>query len=160
MGTILLSRSEWFDAATIMASPVPVLTAAIPVLAVLFGLAIRRVLDAPQPARDSAELYWQDAVRAQTLSSLVAPTPLVSLFALVMLGSVLDDAASAAAVAAGSVGPGWTAVLLVGGYLLPVVVVLLLLAVLTNLWGTSGMRHFRDRLWGGRPPGVAAGQVG
>lgn len=50
---------------------------AIPVLVGLSWLAVRRVLHTAQPARDESELYWQDPVRAQTVSSLAAPTPLV-----------------------------------------------------------------------------------
>lgn len=158
--TLLLTRSQWFDAATVWRSPVPLLAGAIPVLLLLSWLAIRRVLDAPQPARDETELYWQDAVRAQTLSSLVVATPFVGLFALVVCGSVLDDAASTAAVAAGQVGPQWSLWLLVIGYLLPFVLVLgaaALTAAQVGRW--SEMQHFRERLWAGQPPRPQAHQA-
>ena len=151
--TLLLTRSEWFDAGTIWRSPVPLLAAAIPVLLLLSQLAIRRVLDAPQPARDETELYWQDAVRAQTLSSLAVATPFVGLFALVVCGSVLDDAASTAAVSVGQVGPAWSLWLLVAGYLLPFVLVLSTVFVTAAQRGNwSEMHHFRERLWDGQPP--------
>lgn len=151
--TVLLSRSEWFDAATIWRSPVPLLATALPLLLGLSWLATRRVLDAPQPARDETELYWQDAVRAQTLSSLAVGTPFVGLFALVVCGSVLDDAASTAAVTVGQVGPAWSLWLLVAGYLLPFLLVLGTVVVAAAQRGSwSEMHHFRDRLWDGEPP--------
>ncbi|WP_109471887.1 hypothetical protein [Ornithinimicrobium cavernae] len=151
--TLLLSRSEWFDAATVLHSPVPLLAVAIPVLLLLSWLATRRVLAAPQPARDEAELYWQDAVRAQTLTSLSVAAPFVGLFALVICGSVLDDAASTAAVAAGQVGPAWSLWLLIAGYVLPFALVLGVAAVATTRNGQwNEMRHYRERLWGGQPP--------
>ncbi|NLG22729.1 MAG: hypothetical protein GX555_15020 [Actinomycetales bacterium] len=150
--TLLLTRSEWFDAGTIWRSPVPLLAAALPVLVVLSWLAVRRILDAPQPARDETELYWQDAIRAQTLSSLVVVTPCVGLFALVVCGSVLDDAASTAATAAGQVGPAWSLAVLIAGYLLPFALVVAALVVAAGSSRRSEMRHFRERLWGGQPP--------
>lgn len=158
--TLLLTRSEWFDTATILRSPVPVLAAAIPVLLLLTWLAVRRVLDAPQPARDESELYWQDAVRAQTISSMVLPAPLVSLLALIMCGSVLDDAASATAVASGQVGPAWTLAFLVIGYALPFVLVIVGLVVVSGPWWTTETRHFRERLWDGRAPRPVSGRAG
>lgn len=151
--TLLLTRSVWFDAATIWHSPVPLLTATLPVLLVFSWLATRRVLDAPQPARDEVELYWQDAVRAQTLNSLSVTTPLVALFALIVCGGILDDAASAAAIAAGEVGPQWSLWLLVAGYLVPVVLLVGAVAVLIARHGRwNEMAQFQDRLWGGQPP--------
>lgn len=149
---LALGRTRWFDADTVWRSPVPVLVVALPVLVLLSELAVRRVLDAPQPARDEAELYWQDAVRANTLSSLTVPPALVGLLALVVSGAVLDDAASAVAVATGQVGPTWTTWLLVTGYVLPFLVLVGALAA-TTLWGGTEMQRFRDRLWGGRPLG-------
>lgn len=158
--TLLLTRSPWFDTATILWSPVPVLAVAIPGLILLTRLAVLRVLDVAQPARDEHELYWQDAVRAQTLSSLVAPTPLVGVLALVVCGTVLDDAASAAAVAQGAVGPGWSLAILLSGYALPFVLVVLGLLVTIGPWSTTTAQHVRDRLWGGRPPAATQEQAG
>ncbi|GGK68032.1 hypothetical protein [Ornithinimicrobium pekingense] len=159
--TLVLARSAWFDTTTLLSSPVPLLAVALPLLVVLCGLAVRRVLDAPQPARDEVELFWQDAVRAQTLNSLVATAPLVSLLALTVCGAVLDDAASAAALARGEVGPGWSLVLLVASYALPFVLVLVALAltVATGRRHSGGMHHFRDRLWGGRAAGRPGGST-
>lgn len=155
--TLALSVSQWFDAAAIWRSPVPLLAGAIPVLLLLSSLATRRILDTPEPARDEAELYWQDAVRAQTLSSLSVTTPFVALFAVVVCGSVLDEAASTAAMAAGQVAPEWTLGLLVLGYLLPVVLVVgTALATVAQRGTWSEMRHFQDRLWDGQPPHAGA----
>lgn len=148
VGTLLLTATQWFDAGTVLRSPVPLLAVGVPVLLLLSRLATRRLLDAPQPARDEAELYWQDAVRAQTLSSLALAAPLVSLLSLIVCGSVLDDAASAAATAAGQAGPGWSLALLVAGYVLPFVLVIG--AALASAGSRTEMQHFRDRLWGGR----------
>lgn len=160
VGTLLLTRSDWFDAGTIWRSPVPLLAAAIPVLFALSWLATRRVLDAPQPARDETELYWQDAVRAQTLSSLTVTTPFVGLFALVVCGGVLDDAASTAAVAAGQIGPEWSLWVLIAGYFIPFVLVIgAMVATATARSSGSESQHFRERLWGGQPPGAQAGKA-
>ena len=156
LGTLLLARSQWFDTVTVLWSPVAVIAVAIPVLIVLTWLAVRRVLDAPQPARDESELYWQDALRAQTLSSLLTPTPLVAIVGLVVCGSVLDAAASLAATARGTVGPGWSLAVLVAGYGVPFVLVTFGLVVMAGPWGTPPARHFRDRLWGGRVPRPAS----
>lgn len=152
VGALLLGRTEWFDMGTVLRSPVPVLAVGIPVVAVLSRLAVRRVLDAPQPARDEAELYWQDAVRAETLSSLSVAAPLVSLLALIACGGVLDDAASAAAEAAGRIGPDWSLALLIAGYLAPVVLLGVAVALAARPGNGTEAQHVRDRLWGGRVP--------
>lgn len=159
VGTLLATATEWFDAGAVLRSPVPVLAVGIPVLALLSWLAARRVLDAPQPARDEAELYWQDAFRAETLSSLSLAAPLVSLLALVVGGSVLDDAASAAAVAAGQTGPAWSLALLIGGYLAPFVLVGVAVLVTSAGGSRTEMEHFRARLWGGRTPAGVTGEA-
>lgn len=149
VGTLLLGRTRWFDAATILGSPVPWLAVAVPVLAGLTWLATRRLLDVPQPARDEQELYWQDLVRARTLGSLHTLAPLVSMFGVIVCGSVLDDAASAAAIGSGELGPGWSLWVLIAGYLLPVLVVVGAAAVILN--GRSEADQVRSRLWSGRP---------
>lgn len=150
LGALVLAATEPFDAGSVLHSPVPVLAVGIPLVVLLSWLATRRVLNAPQPARDEAELYWQDAIRAETLTSLSVAAPMVSLVALVVCGDVLDHAASVAAIAAGATGPAWSLAVLIAGYLLPVVLVLVGVAGLV----ASGARgrteqHFRDRLWGG-----------
>ncbi|MCM3661571.1 hypothetical protein M3148_11310 [Georgenia satyanarayanai] len=153
--TLALGGGRWFDADTLWRSPLPVLAVALPVLTALSELAIRRVLDAPQPSRGRTELYWQDAVRASTLSSLMAPPALVGLLALVVTGAVLDDAASVAAVATGEVGPAWSLWLLVGGYVLPFVLLAVALVVATRRGGSAPQR-FRERLWDGQQLGGPA----
>lgn len=155
---LALGRTRWFDADAVWRGPVPVLLVALPVLVILSELAVRRVLDAPQPARDEVELYWQDAVRANTLSSLTVPPALVGLLAVVVSGAVLDDAASTAAVASGRLAPAWTTWLLVAGYVLPFVVLLGTLAA-TTVWGGTEMQRYRDRLWGGQPAGGPSAPV-
>lgn len=144
-GTLLLGLTRWFDAPTILRSPVPLLAVAVPVLALLTWLATRRLLDAPQPARDEQELYWQDAIRAKTLGSLYAVAPLASLFGLAVCSSVLDEAASATALASGQVGPEWSLWVLIGGYLLTAVLALGAVALLFTDRGEAD--HFRARLW-------------
>lgn len=151
-GTMLLAHSQWFDAGEIMRGPVPLLAVGLLVVALSSMWATRRILDAPQPARDETELYWQDAVRAQTLSSLNLTAPLISLLALVACGSVLDGAASEAAVASGQTGPGWSLVLLIAGYTIPVVLAIAILVFATSQGNNGEMRHFRNRLWDGRAP--------
>ncbi|AXH95734.1 hypothetical protein [Ornithinimicrobium avium] len=152
VGALLLGGTEWFDAGTVLLSPVPVLAVGIPVVVLLSWLATRRVLDSPQPARDEVELYWQDAVRADTLSSLSMAAPILSLLALAATGNVLDDAASTAAVVSGQIGPGWSLAVLVAGYLLPVVLVGVALLVAAGPGRRTEAQHVRDRLWGGRAP--------
>lgn len=151
-GVVLLARSEWFDAGVILRGPVPLLAVGLLAVALLSAWATHRILDAPQPARDETELYWQDAVRAQTLSSLNLTAPFLSLLALVVCGSVLDGAASAAAVASGQTGPGWSLVLLIAGYTIPVVLAIAILVFATGQGNNGEMRHFRSRLWDGRAP--------
>src|SRR5699024_1214156 len=137
---LALGSTRWFDAGSLWRSPVPVLAVALPVLVVLSELAVRRVLDAPQPARDETELYWQDAVRASTLSSLTVPPALVGLLALVVTGAVLDDSASTAAVASGEVGPAWSLWLLVGGYVLPFALLIVVVPVALHRGGSTTER--------------------
>lgn len=143
-GTFLLTQSPWFDAATIWRSPVLFLLAAVPLLLLLSHLATRRVLEVPQPARDQRELYWQDALRADTLSTLAVQPALVSLLALVVSGTTLDAAASEAATASGQLGPAWTSSLLIAGYVLP-------LALVGGAFAVAAARgdryQFRRRLW-------------
>lgn len=153
-GTLLLGLSPWFDATTIMRSPVPVLAVTVPLLGLLTWLATRRLLDVPQPARDQRELYWQDIVRTRTLSSLHLVAPVVSMFGLVVSGSVLDDAASAVAEASGQIGPAWSLWLLIAGYLLPVVLVAGALALTAA--DRSEVEHVRSRLWPQGPAPDAA----
>lgn len=152
IGALLLAGTRWFDAGTLLRSVVPVLAVGIPVVVLLSRLASRRVLEAPQPARDESELYWQDALRAETLSALSLAAPLLSLLALAATGSVLDDAASAAAVAAGRTGPGWSLAVLVAGYLLPVLMIGVAAGVATGRGRRTEVQHTRDRLWGGHVP--------
>ena len=95
---------------------------------------------------------WQDAVRAQTLSSLSVTAPLVSLLALIVCGGVLDNAASQVALATGQVGPWWSLSLLVAGYSIPFVLAVVALVVAASNASNGEMRQFRNRLWGGRPP--------
>src|SRR5699024_3679162 len=52
---LVLGQTSWFDAGTLLRSPVPLLAVAIPAVVGLSRLAVRRVLDAAQPARDAAE---------------------------------------------------------------------------------------------------------
>lgn len=153
-GSLVLAQSQWFDAPTLWRSPVPFLLAAVPVLALLSALAIKRVLDAPQPARDQRELYWQDAIRAETLSTLTVPPAVVGLLALVVVGVTLDDAASATATATGEIGPDWTGWLLFGGYLLPVVTVIAAAVAIASAGGE--MRQFNRRLWSTAAPATGA----
>ena len=154
--TMLLSLSRWFDAPTIWRSPALFLLAAVPVLTVLSQLAVRRVLDVPQPARDTGELYWQDALRADTLSTLTVPPALVSLLAVTVSGATLDDAASAAAIASGQVGPTWSLWLLIAGYVMPFLLIAGFVGAVAAISGTgSETEHFRRRLWPAGPP-VAA----
>lgn len=152
--TLLLASSRWFSAETILRGPVPLLALGLPVLLLLTRWATRRILECPQPSRDETELYWQDAVRAQTLASLSVTTPFVSLLALIVCGSVLDNAASQVAVATGQVGPWWSTALLIAGYTIPFVLAIVALAVAASHASNGEMRQFRNRLWGGRPPQV------
>lgn len=152
VATLLVGRTQWFDSDVIQHSPVPLLAVGLPALILLSVWATRRILDAPQPARDETELYWQDAVRAQTLSSLTVTVPFISLLALMVCGTVLDDAASAAARAAGQVGPTWSLVLLIAGYAIPVVMAITILVVTVSRGNNAEMRQFRNRLWNGQPP--------
>lgn len=147
---LILGQTRWFDGGTIWRSPVPILAVGVVVVAMLSAVAVRRVLDAPQPARNEAELYWQDAVRAHTLCSLLATPALLGVLGLAVSGAVLDDAASAVAIASGQVGPTWSLWVLIIGYVLSFVVIMgLLIASVPGGW--NEMRHFRDRLWDGRP---------
>lgn len=150
LGTLLLGGSRWFAAEVLWRSPVPVLAGALVVLTLLSWWAVRRVLDAPQPAVDETELYWQDALRAHTLTGLLTPLALVALLGIGICGVALDAAASQAAAEAGQVGPAWSLALLVAGYVVPVAVVVTVLA--TSPWWVrprAGDR-FRTRLWQGR----------
>lgn len=163
LGGLALAGSEWFDAGTLWRSPLPVLAVAIAVMAVLSTVGIRRVLDAPQPARHEHELYWQDVIRSSTLSGLHMLPGFVGLVSLVVVGAVLDDAASVLTEETGVVGPAWTGVLLVIGYTAPVVVLIIALVATTGLLGEREVAHMRRRLWGGRRPqpegaGAAAGE--
>lgn len=151
VATLALGATDWFDAGTLWRSVVPVLAVALPVIALLSALAMRRLLDAPQPARDETELYWQDAVRADTLASLALPAPLVGLLGLSAAGRALDHAATVAAEASGQVGPAWSTAVLLAGYLLPMVLLVVVLASVAAR-GLGETDHFRDRLWGGRVP--------
>lgn len=154
VGTLLLGRTRWFSAATIMGSPVPLLAVAVPVLAGLTWLATRRLLDVPQPARDAQELYWQDLVRARTLASLHTLAPAVGMFGVIVSAGVLDDAASAAATSSGEIGPDWSLWVLIAGYLLPVLLVSCAAAVL--MADRSEADQVRSRLWSGRSAALAA----
>src|SRR5690625_957110 len=156
LGTLALTGSQWFAAAPVWASPVPYLAVAIPVVTALSWTARRRVLAAPQPARDETELFWQDALRATTLTSLTVPPALVGLLALTVCGTVLDDAASAAATASGAIGPDWSLWLLVAGYTAPVVLLLGALVLAVRPGGGAEPEHFRTRLWATGPAPSAA----
>lgn len=157
IGTLLLTRSRWFDASTIMTSPVPLLVVSVPVLALLSVLAVRRVLDTPQPARDEDELFWQDIIRGRLIAALIAPVALVSLFAVLVSGTLLDAAASAAVAGTDQVGPAWSLWLLIAGYLVPVVVVVIAATILVAERGHEA-QHIRIRLWGGRPGGAPSAE--
>lgn len=150
LGTLLLGGSRWFSAQVLWRSPVPVLAVALVVLTLLSWWAVRRVLDAPQPAADQTELYWQDALRAHTLTGLLTPLALVALLGISVCGVALDAAASQAAAEAGQVGPVWSLALLIIGYAVPLAIVVTLLA--TSPWWVRPQAgdRFRDRLWGGR----------
>ncbi|WP_181010068.1 hypothetical protein [Ornithinimicrobium sufpigmenti] len=150
VATLSVGGSRWFSAEVLWRSPVPVLLVALAVLTLLSWWAVRRVLDAPQPAADESELYWQDALRAHTLTGLLTPLALVALLAISVCGVTLDDAASQVAADAGQVGPAWSLALLIAGYVVPLVIVVTLLA--TSPWWVrphAGDR-FRSRLWQGR----------
>ena len=154
-GALLLGRTRWFDEATLWRSALPVLLVVLPVLALLTWWAVRRVLEAPQPARDETELYWQDVVRASTLSNLLVPPAVAALMGLLAAGNALDDAASVAAERTGEVGPAWTLVFVVAGYVTPLVLVGVLLALTaTRSLGGAEVPHMRERLWGGQVPGA------
>lgn len=159
-GSLLMGRSRWFDSATLWNSALPLLLVTLPVLLLLTVLAVRRVLDAPQPARDETELYWQDALRSSAVSSLLVPPALVGLLALLVAGAALDDAASVAAVATGEVGPAWTLGLLVIGYAAPFVILIAFLLLTTGVGGRREVGHMRDRLWGGRIPRAQGADTG
>lgn len=148
---LLLGGSRWFEEETLWRSPLPVLAVALPVVVVLAGVAVRRILDAPQPARDEAELYWQDAFRAYTLESLVLAVAALGLLGMFATGAVLDGSASTAAEVSGEVGPAWTLALIILGYSLPVVLCLAALLTVPLFWRRSETPTFRTRLWGGRP---------
>ena len=83
----------------------------------------------PTRAADESELYWQDALRAHTLTGLLTPLALVALLAISVCGVTLDDAASQGAADAGQVGPAWSLALLIAGYVVPLVIVVTLLIV-------------------------------
>ncbi|QFG68092.1 hypothetical protein [Ornithinimicrobium pratense] len=150
LGTLLLGGSQWFSAEVLWRSPVPVLVVALVVLTLLSWWAAHRVLDAPQPAADVTELYWQDALRANTLTGLLMPLVIVALLGLSVCGAALDEAATRVATEAGQVGPAWSMALLVAGYVLPFVIVVTLLG--TSPWWARPQagEHFRSRLWQGR----------
>lgn len=152
LGTALLARTQWFDTEVILHGPVPLLAVGLPVLLLLSSWATRRILDAPQPARDETELYWQDAVRAQTLSSLNVTALFISLLALVVCGNVLDSAASQAALAVGQIGPGWSLAVLIAGYTIPFVLAVAALTVAVCQGNNGELRHVRNRLWDGHAP--------
>lgn len=157
-GALLLGLSGWFDQGTLWRSPLPLVLVALPVLTGLTWVAVRRILDAPQPARDETELYWQDVIRSSTLASLLVPTAVVALLGVLAVGLALDYAASVAAAEIG-VGPSWTAALLVAGYVLPIALVAVLLVLTAGRFGGTEVAHMRDRLWGGQVPADRA-QVG
>lgn len=149
LAAVALGRSRWFDAGTVLAGPVPAMGLVLALLAVLTHLAVGRVLDTPQPARDEAELYWQDGVRAVTLSMLHVPLAQVSTLVLFVVARTVDAAASDAARTVGEVGPQWVlAVLVVAHGLGLVMLVAFVLASLVNSWGPDSDRtRFRRRLW-------------
>ncbi|MGO0578169.1 hypothetical protein [Ornithinimicrobium panacihumi] len=157
--SLLLGRTPWFDAQVLRSSPLPLLAVALPVLAGLGWWAVQRLLDAPQPARDETELYWQDAVRSSTITTLAVPPAVIAVLGLLASGDVLDEAASVATARSGSVGPDWTVALLVMGYAAPFVLLLALILLSTRWFGGSSIAHMRDRLWGGRVPGASGAEA-
>lgn len=159
LAALLLGQTRWFDWQVVWHSPMPALAVALPVVGVLCLLAVRRVLDAPQPARDESELYWQDVLRSSTLSSLLIPPALLSLWGMVVVGGTLDAAASSVAEQTGVVGPSWTLAFLVAGYAAPVVVLVLILLFMARVSGTTEIAHMRGRLWDGRAPQPAASEA-
>ncbi len=146
-GVLLLGQTRWFDEAVILDGPVPVLGGALTILAVLTVFAVRQILNAPQPARDERELYWQDAMRAATLFLLHAALAMVAILALVVVAETLDAAASAVAMTSGQVGPAWTGVVLVSAYVLLPVMILVSVGLLIVTLSPGQRGHFRRRLW-------------
>ena len=148
-GVLLLGETKWFDERVILDGPVPVLGLALTILSVLTVFAVRQVLNAPQPARDERELYWQDAMRASTLFTLHSALAMVAILALVVVAETLDAAASAVSLASGQVGPAWTGIVLVLAYILLPVMVLVSVGIVISAVSDGQRGHFRRRLWTG-----------
>lgn len=146
-GALILGQTQWFDEAVILGGPVPIFGGGVTALAILTVLAVRRVLTAPQPASDQKELYWQDALRASTLSSLHTALTVVSILGLMLAADAMDAAASAVSLASGQVGPGWTGAILMVAYAFAPVYLLVSVGLALSGQGRRDARRFRTRLW-------------
>jgi hypothetical protein len=104
----------------------------------LFELGARRILERGQPAGSSAELAWDDALRAFALRSLVTAPLCVGLWTVILIGATLLDAASAAPPRT----PLWWAAEV--GVLLALVA---LVAVVIAAIASRPQRYYLRRLW-------------
>ncbi len=148
-GALVLGRTKWFDEAVILGGPVPIFGVGVTSLAILTVLAVRRVLNAPQPASDQRELFWQDALRASTLSSLYTALTVSSLLGLMLASYAVDDAASVVALSSGQVGPEWTGSILMIAYTLAPIYLVVNMGLTLSGQGRRDVRHFCRRLWTG-----------
>ena len=100
---------------------------------VLFEVASRRIVDVPQPAGSTAELVWDDAIRASALRDLLTGPLALGTYGLVFgavgLGAIGNSAASAAAFVGGGIVVASLVVNLIVGFV------------------SRPARYFLDRLW-------------
>ena len=153
VGTLLLARTEFFDRNTILSSSVPAYAVGLVLVVLLVQWATHRVLRAPQPARDQVELYWQDALRAQTLSRLGTIPPVLGTLACLSSSNALWSAAWATSPPGGPPPPTWALWSCIGLAALPFAVVLagaVVTAARRDAW--NEFQHVRRALWDGVAP--------
>ncbi|GAB3604927.1 hypothetical protein GCM10027413_03360 [Conyzicola nivalis] len=113
--------------------PVTLFAAAAILTLALFEMASRRIVEASQPAGSTAELVWDDAIRASVIRDLVTAPLALSVYGTVFGVFALADRSIGAAAATAYLGSA----LVIAGFIITVVVSAV----------TRPRRYFLDRLW-------------
>ena len=136
-----VSGLRWFDFEARLTVWMAIATLVTVAAWVLGEMAVRRVLDTPQPAAAAEDLYWQDAVRADTLRSIVTAGVFTGTFGYF---TVLAGLEAAAVGSTGQPGADPVPAILIGALLVFLTVAVVGLAM------SLPQRHrlrFRRRLW-------------